>query len=391
MRGSGRAVRRRALVGVALAAAALAAAGAYTGREVRGGGAAYGPRKTISLSVYPRPSSPLTVCKGTVLELKATLSDGAYDEKIEFFAVGASESFEGQEPFATERSDHDGEATTFFDTRSPPAAGSHIPGRIRVKATSEGYSGSNEVEVTVCQLGTRRVVGNNPQGQASVTARMRPSQSMSQARLLVRGHSHSSAGPLSAGVFDLSLDQNALSFTTATNLRTEADIPGATCSHSFTATPSRSTRSDSETLTFYFIGEGLGLIIFPSRLDAISVAFDWSVASSGLTSVVPDQYPYDDAAFVLMNCVYALQKGNTCSVLGTMNWTPSGPSVAMGAGRFTYLIGADDRYVAAEPGTNWWFQPGQGKGTATMGVIIGTDAGLVPGTPINNDLEVSFP
>ena len=342
-------------------------------------GTGFGPVKTIALTAFPKPSSPLTVCKGTVVTLKATLSDGLDGVVVAFLKDGND--------WKEDTTENGGIATVDFLTANH-AAGTYV---FQAKEYVDGYGVSNEVEVNVCEFTTVQVMGNNAGGQATVAAWMTPIQRISQARVLVSGQTHSTVGPLTGGGVGLSLDQNVLSFTGKTNLRTEADIVGRTCSHAFNCTPSPSTSTDRELLFFYFLGEGLGLIGFPSRLDAKSVAFNWSITSSGWTSVVPDQYLYDDAAFVLMHCGAALGKADSCRISGTMAWTPSGPTVSLGAGRFTYLIGANDRYVAGEPGTNWWFKPGQGSGTATMGVVVGTPQGFVPGVAINNELEVTFP
>ncbi len=111
-------------------------------QQARGG---YAPTKTISLSVYPKPSSPIVVCVGTVLELKATLSDGASDVDVTFKVDG-----QGWENSTVPTAG--GIATTDFDTGDPPAAADKIPGTISFQATAPCYRPSNVVEVTVIRI-----------------------------------------------------------------------------------------------------------------------------------------------------------------------------------------------------------------------------------------------
>ncbi len=97
-----------------------------------------GDEKIIRLWVSP----PSPVCMGKVLTLTATLSDRAPEPMISFLVDGKKfDEGKGSGAMVT------------FDTGDPPAqAVGKIPGTVTFKATAYRYDGSNEVQVTVCEV-----------------------------------------------------------------------------------------------------------------------------------------------------------------------------------------------------------------------------------------------
>ncbi len=100
----------------------------------------YGPEKTISLTAFPKPSSPLTVCKGTVVTLRATLSDGLDGVVVAFLKDGND--------WKEDTTENGGIAEVDFETANV-AAGTY---KFQAKEYHDGYGTSNEVEVTVLQV-----------------------------------------------------------------------------------------------------------------------------------------------------------------------------------------------------------------------------------------------
>ncbi|MGH7807752.1 MAG: carboxypeptidase regulatory-like domain-containing protein, partial [Thermodesulfobacteriota bacterium] len=235
------------------------------------------------------------------------------------------------------------------------------------------------------------ITGNNAQGQAEVSVRVTPVVSLS-GRLLVNNTIHSQVGSIQAGDFKIPLDQNVLSFTEPNDLSVEVTVDdGGSCTLGFTAAPSiKPVAIDDEILTFQFSAEGFPLLaplLFLSRLFGESIAFNWSIPSSGFISVVPNQFPIQDASFLTVDVsqIVEVPERGKATISATMTWSPDGPSRNMGPSRFGTIGPLNVRSLAAETGTNWWFVPGQSTGNAVVGIIADPGGGIVVGVPINKD------
>ena len=114
-------------------------------------GTGFGPVKTIALTAFPKPSSPLTVCKGTVVILRAELSDGEKDVWISFYKDGTF--------YQKKQSDYYGVAEVEFKTADYPAR----TYKFQAKAKADSYQDSNKVEVKVVEVGLDAIsAGNTP-------------------------------------------------------------------------------------------------------------------------------------------------------------------------------------------------------------------------------------
>ncbi|OHB74617.1 MAG: hypothetical protein A2Z34_04965 [Planctomycetes bacterium RBG_16_59_8] len=179
-----------------------------------------------------------------------------------------------------------------------------------------------------------------------------------------------------------------LSTKAINDLKVSVVVDGTTYSTAFTAKPKFNAEvSDTESLTYYFLGEGIGLVPFPSKLDAGSMGFEWSIPATGFLDFVPSHIFLTD---ILVDISSGLMKGDFVSIGGDMVWSPDGPTALFvpypGEG-----IGAVDQvFKVTRPESAWWFRA-DGIGTATIVTGIVTDAGNVFGLPINDKLEVQYP
>jgi hypothetical protein len=241
-----------------------------------------------------------------------------------------------------------------------------------------------------------RMEGLDDKGIAVVFAKLTPMVNANSARLIINGKIHSQIAAFQGGEFQLTLDQNKLSTNDTLNkLAVEVTIGDKLISAQFTAEAfSKLVGSGSQYLSYSFLGEGLPLCPIPieAKFDLRYVGFTWSVPATGYIAVVWDQDSVTDASFLLLYFPKELElQGYSAKFNASMSWTPDGPSDrSMGIVRDAYLVDSPN-YLGAEPGRNWWFVPGNGKGKVQVNVVLENSAGNVPGYPLVNILIVDFP
>lgn len=238
------------------------------------------------------------------------------------------------------------------------------------------------------------VTGNDTQGNGSVSVRVTPVVNVSSARLLINGTVHTQRGSIQAGTFQMSLDQNALFFFDTNHLRVEIDVNGETKSFDFTSTPSLSVSTVQHPISFFFLGEGLGVIPFPASLSATSIVFSWSVPSSGFKHVVPSKSRLSQAGaatsvvIVVLNIRVAIDKdGLPVDVFGNVAWSPNGPSSNLLPPSSPIILPPDSVSVDASIDSSWWFVPGQGNVEAEISVGLQEN---ILGVPLANEMTATL-